>query len=43
VAANLTYASTVGIDLGPYANIGRWYAAIEQRDSWKRSAPPPTN
>ena len=43
VAANLTYASTVGIDLEPYANINRWYGAIEARDSWKRSAPPPTS
>ena len=42
VAANLTYAAVVGIDLEPYANIRRWYGSIEERESWKKSAPPPT-
>ena len=42
VAANLTYASTVGIDLEPYPNISRWYGTIEERDAWQKSAPPPT-
>lgn len=42
VAANLTYASAVGIDLEPYPNILRWYDSIETRDAWQKSAPPPT-
>jgi glutathione S-transferase len=42
VAANLTYAPAVGIDLEPYPNISRWYGTIEERDAWKKSAPPPT-
>lgn len=42
VAANLTYADAVGIDLEPYANIRRWYGSIEAREAWQRSAPPPT-
>jgi hypothetical protein len=41
VAANLTYAGVVGIDLEPYANIRKWYGTIEARDAWQRSAPPP--
>jgi glutathione S-transferase len=41
VAANLTYASAVGIEIEPFANIRRWYDAIEGRDAWQRSAPPP--
>ncbi len=41
VAANLTYASAVGIEIEPFANIRRWYEAIEGRDAWQRSAPPP--
>jgi glutathione S-transferase len=43
VAANLTYAGVVGIDIEPYANIKRWYGSIEERDSWQKSAPPPTS
>jgi glutathione S-transferase len=43
VAANLTYAPAVGIDLEPYANIRRWYDSIEAREAWKKSAPPPTS
>ena len=41
VAANLTYAPAVGIEIEPFANIRRWYEAIERRDAWQRSAPPP--
>jgi glutathione S-transferase len=41
VAANLTYAGAVGIDIEPYADIHRWYKSIEARDAWQRSAPPP--
>ena len=41
VAANLTYAPAVGIEIEPFANIRRWYEAIEGRDAWQRSAPPP--
>jgi len=41
VAANLTFAGVVGIDLEPYANIRKWYGTIEARDAWQRSAPPP--
>lgn len=42
VAANLTYAEAVGIDIEPFANIKRWYGTIEARDSWQKTAPPPT-
>jgi len=41
VAANLTHAAASGIDTAPYGNLSRWYRAIEARDSWQRSAPPP--
>jgi len=41
VAANLTYAPVVGIELEPFANIRRWYGTIEEREPWQRSAPPP--
>lgn len=39
VAAELTYAPAVNIGLEPYPHIARWYAAISERDAWKRSAP----
>jgi glutathione S-transferase len=41
VAANLTYAPAVGIEIEPFSNISRWYDAIQERDAWQRSAPPP--
>jgi glutathione S-transferase len=41
VAANLTFAGPAGIDLQPYPNIRQWYATIEARESWQKSAPPP--
>lgn len=42
VAANLTYAPAVGIEIEPFSNISHWYDAIQERDAWQRSAPPPT-
>jgi glutathione S-transferase len=39
VATELTYAGPAQIDLQPFANIRRWYGAIEARDAWKKSAP----
>lgn len=40
LAANLTYAQPVELPVASFGNISRWYAQIEERDAWKRSAPP---
>lgn len=40
LAAPLHYAGACRMPMGPYGNIAKWYARIEQLDAWKKSAPP---
>ena len=40
VAADLSYAGPAGLSLDSFPNVARWYGSIEQRESWKKTAPP---
>lgn len=37
----LTYWEQARIPLQPYGEVRRWYNALEQREAWKKAAPPP--
>jgi glutathione S-transferase len=39
VATNVAYLEHCQYDLGPYAAIGRWYAAVKKRPSFSKTAP----
>lgn len=41
LGAPLTYAEAARFPMEPYGEIRRWYAGLEQLESWKKSAPPP--
>ena len=41
VASDLTFAGAAGLSLDDYGNITRWFAKINELESWQRSAPPP--
>jgi glutathione S-transferase len=39
VAANLTYAEATQLPMDEFPNVQRWYASIEELDTWKATRP----
>ena len=42
IASRLTYAVPAAFPIGGYRHIQHWFASIEERDAWKKTAPPTT-
>jgi hypothetical protein len=40
--SRLTYAVPAAFPIGGYRHIQHWFASIEERDAWKKTAPPTT-